>query len=257
MGKAQGAGKMYSSSGKVLFTGAFARDDIHYEALLGCNMQEAMEMFNESPLVYYTEGETSFLFERAQVILRTDCLIEIHMSDRSNTSEANNDSWYLLGEDGETLPEAPDSGLEEDAQETELEQLPVKNKYNIFFYLSTDEWMKEEDVDFGAINVTGVSSYRSNIDTKFLNEQTMTPENGAAALQECVAIERMRLKSPTAFSNINYQLTTMNRTYIAVSGINLADAVYEEVYELDGIRYRLTYEMDNPNELMFVTYENY
>ena len=85
----------------------------------------------------------------------------------------------------------------------------------------------------------------------------MTPENGAAALQECVAIDRIRLMNPTAFSNINYELTSMNRTHIAVSGINLAEAIYEEVYELDGVRYRLCYEMYNPNELMFVTYENY
>ena len=85
----------------------------------------------------------------------------------------------------------------------------------------------------------------------------MTPENGAPALQECVTIDRIRLVNPTAFSNINYELNTLNRKYIEIKGINLADAIYEEVYESEGVRYRLCYEMDKPNQLMFVTYENY
>ena len=91
----------------------------------------------------------------------------------------------------------------------------------------------------------------------FLEEYEMTAENGAASLQECVAIERIRLTEPTAFSSINYEVTTLNRTYLQVSGINLANAIYEEVYDLDGVRYRLCYQMDTPNELKFVTVENY
>lgn len=252
MGKSQGVGALYSPSGKLLYTGNFARDDIHYESLLGCTMKETLEMFNERPVIYYSEGETSFLFEQSQIILKTDCKIEVQ---RAEQDDLNNDNWYLPEEDGETLPTIEENTLEIDSETGEIKNLPPKDNY--YIYLSNGEWKKEEEVDFSSINIKGVSSYRATISTSFLKDQKMTPENGAPALQECIVIERIRLTSPTAFSNINYELTTMNQTHIAVSGINLADAIYEEVYELDGVRYRLCYEVDNLNDLMFVTYENY
>lgn len=273
MGRAQGAGKLYSSAGKLLFEGSFARDDIHYEALLGCTMEDAMNMFHETPIVYFNDGETSLLFERAQVILKVDCLVELKL-DAQSTSAGN--GWYLPDEEGETLTETEESRLQEDDAEDEadkegltskekeeeeeaeaLKSLPVNNIYHIYYYLATDEWQTEETLDMSAVNITGVSTYRSKLDVGFLEGESMTPENGAAALQECVAIEKIRLTRPTAFSNINYELTTMNRTHIAVSGINLAEAIYEEVYEVDGVRYRLCYQMDDPDEVMFVSVENY
>ena len=84
----------------------------------------------------------------------------------------------------------------------------------------------------------------------------MTPENGAADVQECVAIEKVRLSVPTAFSSISYELTTQNKLYVKVGGINLAEAIYEEVYEENNVRYRLCYQMDTPDQLMFFTVEN-
>ena len=131
------------------------------------------------------------------------------------------------------------------------------NIYHIYYYLATDEWQREADLDKSAVTVTGVTTYRADTDVSFLEGYEMTPENGAASLQECVAIERIRLTEPTAFSSINYEVTTLNRSYLQVSGINLANAIYEEVYDLDGVRYRLCYQMDTPNELKFVTVENY
>jgi len=84
-----------------------------------------MERFNESPVVYYSEGETSFLFKRAQVILKADCLVEITASKEKT---ANEDNWYLAGTDGETLPDIDDSQWEEG---TELEHLNLTESQTI------------------------------------------------------------------------------------------------------------------------------
>lgn len=285
MGRAQGTGSLYSSSGRLIFTGMFARDEIHYEALLGLSLADVETMFQETPKVYFSEGGTSFLFENAQVILKTDCLVELKLSEEAASAEG---SWFLPDEEEDTLAETEESrldsaaaasdgteGEEEDAvaeaigdlqqsmsemtaeEKEELENLPVNNIYHIYYYLATDEWQREEDLDKSAILVTGVSAYSADIDVSFLEGYEMTPENGAASLQECVAIERIRLTEPTAFSSINYEITTLNRSYMQVSGMNLADAIYEEVYDADGVRYRLCYQMDAPGELKFITVENY
>ena len=283
MGREQGTGILYAPSGREVFEGVFARDDIQYEALLGQSLEDAMNMFKETPVIYYSEAETSFLFEKAQVILKTDCLIEMRKSD---TSSDSNSEWYVPDDDGETLTETEDSQVEteetkstadtqdgttqttdptaswtteqkkKEEQQKVLDSLPVNHRYEVYYYLSTDKWQTAEELDLSAITITAVTSYRSELNTDFLKDLTMTPENGAADVQECVAIEKVRLSVPTAFSSISYELTTQNKLYVKVGGINLAEAIYEEVYEENNVRYRLCYQMDTPDQLMFLTVEN-
>ena len=283
MGREQGTGILYAPSGREVFEGVFARDDIQYEALLGQSLEDAMNMFKETPVIYYSEGGTSYLFEKAQVILKTDCLIEMRKSDTSSDSSSE---WYVPDDDGETLTETEDSQVEteetkstadtqdgttqttdptaswtteqkkKEEQQKILDSLPVNHRYEVYYYLSTDKWQTAEELDLSAITITAVTSYRSELNTDFLKDLTMTPENGAADVQECVAIEKVRLSVPTAFSSISYELTTQNKLYVKVGGINLAEAIYEEVYEENNVRYRLCYQMDTPDQLMFLTVEN-
>ena len=263
MGKAQGEGISYSSAGKPIFEGAFARNAIHYESLLGCTLKDVSEMFHEEPIVYFNDGATSVLYESAKVILKLDCLVELmdHTEDSST-----GDDWYLENAEDDLLPETEESQLEEEtteekdeaAQEAEiLESLPVQNVYGIYYYLIADEWQSAEELDASGIHVTSVSVYWDDIVVDFLEGESMIPENGAAALLECVSIEKVRMNRPTAFSTINYEMSAKNNAYIQVKGVNMADSIYKEVYDVDGIRYKLCYEMDQPNDLRFVTAEIY
>lgn len=264
MGQAQGMGTLYSVAGKPVYEGAFARGAIHYESLLGCTLKDVSEMFYESPKIYYNDGATSMLYENAKVILKLDCLVEV-MSRNEDISTG--DDWYLEDSDEELLPEVEssqpvteDSDEEKDAETIEAEtlaSLPVQNVYGIYYYLLSDEWQNAEELDLGAINITAVSVYWDDISVDFLEGETMVPENGAVALQECVAIERIRMEKPTAFSTINYEMTTKNSSYTEVRGVSMTEAIYKEVYDTEGVRYRLCYEMDQPNDLRFVTAEIY
>lgn len=167
MGREQGTGILYAPSGREVFEGVFARDDIQYEALLGQSLEDAMNMFKETPVIYYSESATSFLFEKAQVILKTDCLIEMRKSDTSSDSSSE---WYVPDDDGETLTETEDSKVEteetkstadtqdgttqttdptaswtteqkkKEEQQKVLDSLPVNHRYEVYYYLSTDKW---------------------------------------------------------------------------------------------------------------------
>ena len=264
MGKAQGIGTSYTAAGKPIFEGAFARDAIHYESLLGANLKDISEMFKEEPKVYFDDGATSMLYESAKIILKLDCLVEL-MDRTEDTSDG--DDWYLENSEDDLLPETESSQLEEeengeekDAETIEAEalaSLPVQNIYGIYYYLMSDEWQNVETLDLSGIHVTAVSVYWPEISVGFLEGETMVPENGSVALMECIAIENVRMEQPTAFSNINYEMLTKNNTYTQVRGVNMADAIYKEVYDVEGVRYKLCYEMDHPNDLKFVTAEIY
>ena len=263
MGKAQGMGTSYTTAGKPIYEGAFARDAIHYESLLGASLKDISEMFKEEPKVYFDDGATSMLYESAKIVLKVDCLVEL-MDRTEDTSDGND--WYLENSEDDLLPETESSRLEDETEEEKdaatieaetLASLPVQNIYGIYYYLMSDEWQNVENLDLSAIHVTSAAVYWPEISVGFLNEESMVPENGSVALMECIAVEKIRMERPTAFSNINYEMLTKNNSYTQVRGVNMAEAIYKEVYDVEGVRYKLCYEMDNPNDLRFVTVEIY
>ena len=263
MGKAQGIGTSYTPAGKPIYEGAFARDAIHYESLLGASLKDISEMFKEEPKVYFDDGATSMLYESANIVLKVDCLVEL-MDRTEDTS--NGDDWYMENSEDDLLPETESSNLIDDTEEEKdaetveketLASLPVQNVYGIYYYLMSDEWQNVESLDLSGIHVTSVAVYWPEISTGFLEGESMIPENGSVALMECIAIEKIRMEQPTAFSNINYEMLTKNNTYTQVRGVNMAEAIYKESYDVEGVRYKLCYEMDKPNDLKFVTAEIY
>lgn len=78
----------------------FARNEIHYESLLGITLEDAMSMFGETPIVYYSEVDTVFLFEGAHVALKGDCMVQLL---RDSSALSTDDDWYLPGEEEDTL----------------------------------------------------------------------------------------------------------------------------------------------------------
>lgn len=309
-GKAQGQGTSYSNTGKLLFTGLFARNEIHYESLLGITLEDAMSMFGETPIVYYSEVDTVFLFEGAHVALKGDCMVQLL---RDSSALSTDDDWYLPGEEEDTLTddtvptdtivfdengegsllgEGTSVGEDENTTTTsvttttdaegnevttttttdttastvntttmldgiELPVLATGDTYSAYYYLSSDEWQKAEELDKTQITISSVTAFSDDLDVSFLENTDMTAANGVTNLIDCVAIDRIRRNDPTAFSNNSFEMTTKNKSYIYVSGINMAEAVYSEIYELEGVRYKLCYQMDNPEALKFITLEVY
>ena len=309
-GKEQGQGSSYSNTGKRLFTGLFARNEIHYESLLGITLEDALAMFGETPVVYYSEVDTVFLFEGAHVALKGDCMVQLM---RNNTALSVDDDWYMPGEkedeltddslptdtivfdengEGSQLGDGESTGTDEnktttsvtttkdaDGNEvttttttdttsstvetttmldgTELPVLASGDTYSAYYYLSMDEWQQAESLDKTQITIEAVTAFGDDLDVSFLENTDMTAANGATNLIDCVAIDRIRRNEPTAFSNNSFEMTTKNKSYIYVSGINMAEAVYSEIYELEGVRYKLCYQMDDPDALKFMTLEVY
>ncbi|MGN0342459.1 MAG: MORN repeat-containing protein [Roseburia sp.] len=280
-GHEHGEGTMYSSTGKKLFTGQFVRGQIQYESLLGAAMSDVLNMCNETPKIYYSNNSTTFWFEGLGLALETNCVVELK-KDESLT--ANGDGWYLPGdEDSEVLPDSEDTSdtasnqtgdtdtsqeegainedsgdsVADDSEQVNLPIISTAGKYNAYYYLETDEWVKEADLDYSKIKVTGLAVANKEFSTDFLKDEVPISANGEADLLECVMIDQLRLEEPTLFSNIQFSQTAKNSNYIKITGINLAEAIYTETYELDNIRYRFCFEADEYEDWKFITMEAY
>lgn len=284
IGKMQGAGTYYSSTGKQLFTGNFAKDEIQYESLLDTTMDTVLTMCSEAPKIYYSSGTTCFVFEKLGIALETDCIVA--MKKQETDSEEGSD-WYLpdsgeeeelpeQGEDTVTVEFADDTtadvnvninqsddgsndvSVEQDSEESvELPAVDTAGSYDVYYYLSSGEWMKEADLDYSQIQVTGLVVFNGDFDTDFLKDEYAASSNGEAGLLECLSIDQLRADEPTLFSNISFTESVRNKQYIQISDMNPAEAIYVQTYELENVRYKLCYESDNYKELRFICMESY
>lgn len=290
-GYAQGIGTLYSAAGTTVYEGSFIRDNIQYESLAGQSLEGACAQLKEEPVIYYTDSSTCFLFKTAKVILKTDAQVE--MLDRGD-SEGSNDSWYLPSDTGETLSESDETTADTGSTSSgttstsieitsgnttttytddnsnlgslaqQIAALPSQNSTTPYIYLpQSDSWISYTELlnylldgEKTGITVSEVCTYNDTVRLDFLSKLSPNMRNGAADILQCIAIEQIRNNIPTAFSNIPFEMVSTYGEYCyKVQGINLADAIYEEIYEIDGVRYHLYCEADDPENVLMICYE--
>lgn len=290
-GSEQGTGVLYSAAGKEIYEGSFIRDNIQYESLTGQSLEDACSQLKEEPVIYYTDDSTCFLFKTAKLVLKTDA--QVSMLDREDSTDSSG-SWYLPSDTGETLPETEETTADIDntsdgtsSSKTEvttgnttttftdddsnlgslaqqIAQLPSQNSTTPYIYLpQSDSWISYSELlnyllngDKTGITINEVCTYNDSVNLDFLNKTTPNVKNGAADVLQCIGIEQIRNNIPTAFSNISFEMVSTYGDYCyKVQGINLAEAVYEEVYEVDGVRYHLYYEADDPENVLMICFE--
>lgn len=154
------------------------------------------------------------------------------------------------GADGDSSADEEDSGID-------LPVISTSGRYSVYYYLDTDAWVEEASLDYSKIMATSLVVFNEDFYTGFLKDETITYRNGEADLLECVAIDRLRLEEPTLFSNITFTQAAVTNKHIQISGINLAQAIYAEEYEVDNVRYKLCYELDDYENCRFVTLQTY
>lgn len=287
-GKEQGLGTLYSSTGKVLFTGQFLRGQIQYESLLDISMEEVLAMCAETPKIYYSNSSTVFLFEGLGLALETNCVVQLQKNSSSGDS-----GWYLPGEeedellqeaDGDTVAVDYPSSVVSNQEKTDSEEktesgsgssgsdsggssssgtevdLPIistAGKYDVYYYLETQEWQKETELDYSQIKVTGLAVMNPELSLEFLEDEQYVSDNGEADLLKCVVIDQLRLEEPTVFNNIQFTQTVKKSRYVKLSGIDYGQAIYTETYDVDNVRYKLCYEVDDYENWKFITMETY
>ncbi len=263
MGNEQGEGTSYSTMGKRLFTGQFARGNIYYESLFGYSLAELSVMFGETPVIYYTSEDVCYTYEGAQVAIQLDCSIASKIEETSSGNSG--DGWYLPEDSDELLEEVNIDtqviefpGEEgEDAKQVTLPIMSTADKYTYYYYLSSNEWQLEADLDQSQVWVSKVIAFDEDIDLALIDDVDPISTASGATLAECVAIENLRERMPTIFSQIAFEEKSQNQNYYYVSNINQSASIYMELFEVENIRYKKCFENDDPLNMSFLILEQY
>lgn len=251
MGKPQGTGTLYTGAGRPYYTGIVADGDIAYESLISLSLQEIGEMFYESPTVYYTLDSTCYVYEAAQIALELDCVVRIITNkileeDSAVTNEGN--GWYLPEDAGDAvILDNSQAGETDEDMPTEF----ITEEQKIYYYVNNSEWVAEADMDMGSVKIDGVIVFKEELTSPFKEEKEYIAVNGVTELMDCIAIQKIRKRTPTAFSNITFEEINRNYRYTYVKNINYAQAIYEELIDTEEFSYQLCYQVDDAGMLYY------
>ncbi|MGN1180546.1 MAG: MORN repeat-containing protein [Suilimivivens sp.] len=141
---------------------------------------------------------------------------------------------------------AQDEAVDEDMP-TEF----ITEKQKIYYYVNNSEWVAESDMDEESVKVEGVTVYKEKLTNPFKDDKEFIAANGVTELMDCIAIEKIRKKTPTAFSNITFEEVNRNYRYTYVKNINYAQAIYEELIDTADFSYQLCYQIDDAEVLYY------
>lgn len=141
------------------------------------------------------------------------------------------------------------------AQEEKVdEDMPtdfITEEQKIYYYVNNSEWVAEGDMDKAGVKVEGVTVYKENLTSPFPEEEEYIAVNGVTELLDCIAIQKIRKRTPTAFSNITFEEINRNYRYTYVKNINYAQAIYEELIDTENFSYQLCYQIDDAGKLYY------
>lgn len=119
----------------------------------------------------------------------------------------------------------------------------IQKNLTLYFEIDTDIWQAEADLDKTKVFVSEVTVCTDNITLDHLPEEVYE-EDRPPAIQDCVAIERLRRDEATAFSNVTFQLDQQNKLFVEVSGVSYANQIQRYGLEKDGLVYEYCYPYD-------------
>lgn len=143
------------------------------------------------------------------------------------------------------------NAAQEEAVDEDMPTEFITEEQKIYYYVNNSEWVAESDMDKGSVKVEGVTVYREELTNPFKNDKEFIAANGVTELMDCIAIEKIRKRTPTAFSNITFEEVSRNYRYTYVKNINYAQAIYEELIDTEDFSYQLCYQIDDAGKLYY------
>ena len=282
-GKPQGTGTLFNAFGKAVYTGPMFDGAINYQSLLGLTLADIAVMFPETPKIYYTDDDSSFVYEDAGIILSADCRVRVdewtqpgsgetdadlavgtvdvssdlmapqavtwydnNSSDASDSSSSGADSSDASsgsGSSGDTSSDTSDGASSEPATYPDF----VEKNRTLYFEVDANVWQTEQDLDKTKVLVKRVTVFGAP-DKSATADAMELVDDSPASLEDCVAINTIRVTSPTAFGEVQFEIDSENKLFARIWNINYAGRVMRKAYGARGIMYKACYPSADAQE---------
>lgn len=188
--------------------------------------------------------------------------------DPYNSSSSSSGNSSSSSSSGSSVPQSSDASSggssESESQSTaassaaqpEFAELPdfVEKIKTLYFEIDTDVWQPEELLDKTKVFVKRVTVIGAEAPPG--ENATEIDENPAPSVEDCVAIENIRRKEPTAFPAISFQLDGRNKLFHRVWNINHASRIVRRTFLSGDLTLRFSYTDEAGTSIAYYSIES-
>jgi len=130
----------------------------------------------------------------------------------------------------------------------------VEKTKQLYFEVDKDVWQSEADLDKTKVFVKRVTV----IDSAVPSGEGATPidDDSTPSVEDCVAIDSIRKRMPTAFADVVYEMDKQNKLFQQIWNINYANRIIRRSFIADDVTYRLCYQTDGAEAPAYYSIES-
>ena len=126
----------------------------------------------------------------------------------------------------------------------------VEKNQKLYFEIDKDVWQSEDELDKSKVKVSCVTVF-GDTERKAPETAAEYQDGGPPSIEDCVAIDYIRQDTPTAFSNVVFQMEKQNKLFIRLQSINYASGISRNVYTVNGLTYRYCYPLGEEEKPLY------
>jgi hypothetical protein len=132
----------------------------------------------------------------------------------------------------------------------------VEKTKSLYFEIDTDVWQQESELDKTKVAIKRVTVLTANSAPPPQADATPLEDSGQPGVEDCVAIDSLRLSSPTAFADVAFEIDKQNKLFGRVWSINYADRVNRKAYLVGELAYRYAYRPEDASTPAYYSIES-
>ncbi len=221
---------------------------------------EISELFSTTentffPLASFTELNDEWFFPDGSTESSADSSSqESSSSGDSTTSQSTSSSSTQPSTSGTAQSSASSSQSSDSGNDNGLLDFMEAQK-TLYFEVDSDVWQKESELDKTKVGVKRITMFSGVMPEIAVSSPDIYEDSTTTTIADCVAIDYLRVKTPTAFSNIIFQMDKSNSAFVELRNIDHAGKIVKLASYVEGLTYRYCYELTNRNTMQYFSVE--
>ncbi len=179
-----------------------------------------------------------------------------HDDSSSQTTSPNGDSASSQPTTGTTTQTPTSSSSQSQPTTTDNDLLDFMEAQKIlYFEIDSDVWQQESELDKTKISVKKITIYNGVMPEGATSSPDIYEDSSQTTIDDCVAIDYLRLKTPTVFSNIIFQMDKSNSAFVELRNIDYAGKIVKLANYVDGLTYRYCFELSDRSTMQYFSVE--
>ena len=130
----------------------------------------------------------------------------------------------------------------------------VEKDQKLYFEIDAGVWQSEEELEAEKVRVKKVTVYTGEL-PELPAGAVEFEDNAPPGLEDCVAIDLLRQRIPTAFSQIQFEADRQNRLFVRLWNINFAGKIDQRAFLSGDLTYRLAYQNKSDQTPLYFSVE--